>query len=126
MGLERGFSDFLLLGATGGRLDHTVANFAVMLHLAKNKAKAVMADGQNIVRMMLPGKTVIDRVEGAHLSLLPYAGSVFGVTIKNAEYELENAVLTPDYPLGISNEFTERAVEISFKRGVLMIFISKD
>jgi thiamine pyrophosphokinase len=58
--------------------------------------------------------------------LLPYGGSVSGLTVKNAEYELDNAALTPDFPLGVSNEFTGRPVEISFKQGILLIFLSKD
>ena len=64
LGLELGFKDFLLLGASGGRLDHTFANFSVMLYLLKNGAKAVLADEQNTARIFLPGTVYIEPVEG--------------------------------------------------------------
>jgi thiamine pyrophosphokinase len=126
IGLEHGFKDFLLLGASGGRLDHTFANFSVLLHLIQNGAKAVLADEQCIVEMLLPGTTYIKPVENAYLSLLPFGGSVTGLTVKKAGYELRDAVLSPDYPIGISNEFIGETVEIAFKAGILIIFISKD
>lgn len=126
IGLELGFKEFLLIGASGGRLDHTFANFAVMMFLIQNGAKAVLADNHNIVEMLLPCKRIINPIENAHFSLLPYGGYVSGLTVRNAEYELDNATLTPDFPLGISNEFTGQPVEIQFKQGILMIFISKD
>jgi thiamine pyrophosphokinase len=58
-GIKRGYHEFLLLGASGGRLDHTMANFAVMLYLIRHNAKAMLADEQNLVEMILPGRTVI-------------------------------------------------------------------
>ncbi|MDD3692352.1 MAG: thiamine diphosphokinase [Oscillospiraceae bacterium] len=127
LGLERGFKDFLLLGASGGRLDHTMANFAVMLFLLRHGAKAMLADEKNIVRMVLPGRVVIEPVENSNLSLLAYAGDVCGLSVRHAVYELENAVLTPDFPLGVSNSFKDNAnVEITFRQGILIIIISKD
>ena len=126
IGLKLGFRDFLLLGASGGRLDHTLANLAVMLFLIQNKARAVLADERNLMEMHLPGHVIVEPVKNIHLSLLPYGGCVTGLTVRNAEYELENATLTPDYPIGVSNEFCDLPVEIFFKQGVLMIFLSKD
>ena len=61
------------------------------------------------------------------LSLLPYAGEVTGLSVKNVEYPLEKATLTPDFPLGVSNEFTgPYPVEIEFEMGILQLFLSKD
>ena len=127
LGIERGFKDFLLLGASGGRLDHTMANFAVMLFLLRHGAQAMLADEKNIVKMVLPGRVVVEPVENSNLSLLAYAGDVCGLTVRCAQYELENAVLTPDFPLGVSNGFKNSDnVEITFAKGVLIIIISKD
>ncbi|HHV51817.1 MAG TPA: thiamine diphosphokinase [Candidatus Avimonas sp.] len=126
IGLQEGFKDFLLLGASGGRLDHTFANFSVMLYLIKNGAKAVLADDKNIVQMVLPGTILLEPVENAKFSLMPFGGVVSGLTVKNAGYEVCDYVLTPDFPVGVSNEFIGRVVEISFKDGILLIFISID
>lgn len=126
IGWERGFRDFLLLGATGGRLDHFMANLAVLDYLVERGGQAALADEQNYIRMVLPGSYTVEPVQNAHFSLLPYGGCVCGLTEKNVEYELENATLTPDFPLGVSNEFCSGPVEINFSEGTLLIFISND
>ena len=126
LGLGLGFKDFLLLGASGGRLDHTFANFSVMLYLLKNGAKAVLADEQNTAQMFLPGTAYIEPVAGAFFSLLPFSGPVSGLTIRNASYEIRDYTLTPASTLGVSNEFVGKTVEISFNQGILLIFISTD
>lgn len=127
LALDRGFREFLILGGTGGRLDHTVANFAVLAFLCGQGARAVLADEHGWTEMVLPGKHRVEAVPGMKLSLLPYGGPVSGLWVKNAEYELENAMLTPDFPLGVSNEFRGAdPVEIEFNAGILQIFLSKD
>ncbi len=132
-GFRRGYREFLILGGTGGRLDHTVANFAVLYALVRQGARAYMADEQNRVELRLPGHYLLEPQEGYKFSLFPYGGEVTGLTERQVFYPLDNATLTPDNPLGISNEFLKDSVkntllpaEISFKTGVLMIFLSKD
>ena len=126
LALDRGYRDFLLLGCTGGRLDHTLANIAVLLYLLRRGADALMADERNFLRLYGPGRYRVDRRAGYKLSLFPYGGEVEGITVKNVRYPLEKARLTPDNSLGVSNEFLENPAEISFDKGVLMVFLSKD
>ena len=126
LALDRGYRDFLLLGCTGGRLDHTLANIAVLLYLLRRGADALMADERNFLRLYGPGRYRVERRAGYKLSLFPYGGEVEGITVKNVRYPLEKARLTPDNSLGVSNEFQENPAEISFDKGVLMVFLSKD
>lgn len=126
LALDRGSRDFLLLGCTGGRLDHTLANIAVLLYLLRRGADALMADERNFLRLYGPGRYRVERRAGYKLSLFPYGGEVEGITVKNVRYPLEKARLTPDNSLGVSNEFLENPAEISFDKGVLMVFLSKD
>lgn len=42
--VQKGFREVLLLGATGGRLDHTLSNLAVVLYLIKCGVRTVLAD----------------------------------------------------------------------------------
>ena len=44
-----------------------------------------------------------------------------GVTIRGAHYSVENAVLTPDFPLGCSNHFIGRPITVSVERGDLLL-----
>ena len=126
LALDRGYRDFLLLGCTGGRLDHTLANIAVLLYLLRRGADALLADERNFLRLYGPGRYRVERRAGYKLSLFPYGGEVEGITVKNVRYPLEKARLTPDNSLGVSNEFLENPAEISFDKGVLMVFLSKD
>lgn len=132
-GVGRGYREFLLLGATGGRLDHTMANFSVLLYLLEQGAEAVMADEQNRVRLYRPGAYTLEPEEGYKFSLFPFGGEVTGLYETDVYYPLEDTVLRPDSSLGISNEFirdpeknTLLKPKISFKTGNLMIFLSKD
>lgn len=124
--LEKGCGEVLILGGTGGRLDHTMANLAVLLYLKRRGVRAVLADEHVRAEMLLPGRHRIEPAEGWKFSLFAYGGSVSGLFLKNAEYPLENAVLTPDFPLGISNEFGDKTVELRFEQGILLFFLSKD
>ena len=126
LALEQGCREFLLLGCTGGRLDHTMANIAVLLYLQQHGADAWLRDGQNSLRLYFPGNYRIPVQADCHFSLIPYGGEVRGITLKNAKYPLEDAVLEMNSTLGISNEFTDFPLEILFREGVLMFFLSKD
>ena len=126
LGLERGCREFLLLGCTGGRLDHTMANIAVLLYLLQQGADACLLDGQNCLRLYSPGNYRIPVQADYHFSLIPYGGEVRGITLKKAKYPLNNAVLAVNSTLGISNEFTDFPLEILFQEGILMFFLSKD
>lgn len=132
-GIRRGYREFLLLGATGGRLDHTMANFSVLLYLVEQGADAMMADEQNRVMLFHPGSYTLRPEEGYKLSLFPFGGKVTGLCETDVYYPLKDAELLPDSSLGTSNEFIrdlDKNVllepKISFKTGYLMIFLSKD
>ena len=125
-GLERGFLDFLLLGCTGGRLDHTIANLAVMLYIHRQGGTPMMADERNRVFLYAPSSFTIPPQKGWKLSLFPYGGEVRGVTLRDVRYLLTDATLTTDNPVGVSNEFLDCPARISFQEGILLLLFSKD
>ena len=43
------------------------------------------------------------------------------VTIRGAQYELANAALTSDFPLGVSNHFVGKEIEVSVGSGTLLL-----
>ena len=125
-GLERGFREFLLLGCTGGRLDHTIANLAVMLYIHRQGGTPMMADERNRVFLYAPSSFTIPPQKGWKLSLFPYGGEVRGVTLRDVRYLLTDATLTTDNPVGVSNEFLDCPARISFQEGILLLLFSKD
>ena len=44
-----------------------------------------------------------------------------GVDETGFQYPLRDAVLTPDFPLGVSNHILERSAQISVKKGALAV-----
>lgn len=101
--LQRGCRDFLLVGAAGGRLDHTLANLSLLLLLDDAGARAVLADDSSLTRVVSREEV---RIEDAwsYFSLLAAGGDAAGVTVTGAKYPLEDAALTSSFPLGVSNE----------------------
>ena len=124
-GIKRGLSDFLLLGGTGGRLDHTLANLALLCELAETGVTATMVDGQNSVRLLLPGEYVLCGDGYEKISIFSYTERCTGVCFSGVEYPLEQATLTNTFPLGVSNEQVGD-VSLSFSSGRLVLVFSKD
>ena len=101
-GLRRGFRDFLLLGAVGARLDHTLGNLAVALMLKRAGAKVLLVDGYSEMEIVSEEAAVPDAFP--YFSLLPLGGAAEGVTVTGAKFPLRDAVLGPESSLGVSNE----------------------
>ena len=94
--LKRGFSDFLLLGVCGGRLDHTLGNISILLHLHSKDASAVLLDDFSEME-------IVDSAPKSIPDTFPYF-SVISITIENAKFPVSDIEITPDYQYGISNE----------------------
>lgn len=131
-GLARGYRNFYIYCATGGkRIDHTVANLQSLIFLAQQGARGYIFDRENAVTVIkntrmdfnsMAGKYAGEGAgEGEYFSVFAVGGPAKGVNIKGFMYELENAELTPEYPLGVSNEFTGKPGFVSVEGGMLMI-----
>ncbi len=120
--LEMGIHDFLIVGGLGGRLDHTLANLQTLGWLAAQGARAELCDG-NVRAWALHGDSVrIPRTPGK-LSLFALDGPCEGICSRGVKYPLTDAALTPLFPLGMGNDFTEATAEISVKRGTLLVLV---
>jgi thiamine pyrophosphokinase len=125
-GMEAGCGSFAVAGGIGGRLDHTVANLQLLFYAVRRGFPMWMMDRDNRVTAMGPGKIHIQCLDGFKLSVLAYAGRCEGVTLEDVKYPLCEAVLTDDFPLGISNEFMGPEAVIRLKSGYLLVFLSRD
>ena len=122
--LEKGYRDFRLYGATGGRFDHTLANIQCLLYLKNHGAVGYLMDGNGMV-MVLQNEEVCFRADmEGFLSIFSLGKEAKGVTIRGLKYELEDAVITNDFPLGISNEFVGKEASVSVREGELVCMIS--
>lgn len=119
--VKRGFSEFLLIGTVGGRLDHTLGNVSILLYLDSLGKKAQMIDDYSEMEIVSKEPVFIeDRY--AYFSLLNITGLAEGVTISDAKYPLSDASITCEYQYGISNEpLPGKTARVSVANGRLLL-----
>ena len=122
--VRRGFAEVTILGGTGGRPDHTLANYATLLYLAKNGVENLLADEHSEAQCIGPGTLHIAERRQCYLSVFAAGGPAYGVYLAGVKYPLHNANLTPDYPLGTSNEFDGPQAGITVQKGHLLVVVT--
>ena len=126
--LEHGYDEITLLGALGGaRLEHTLANLATGLYLAKNGVKVLLANERSELHFLVPNTPMeLHRSDWKYVSVFPLEGQLTGLAIRGAFYPLENAKLTADYPLGVSNEFVAETAHLQCSGGTGVVVLTRD
>lgn len=120
-GLEKGCREFYLYAGVGGRLEHTIANIQCLKYLKDCGAAGYMPDAAGMI-FVAQEETVRFRPDAdGYLSLFSLGDRAEGVTICNMKYELENAVITNSFPIGISNEFIGKEAVITVEKGALLV-----
>ena len=120
-GLRRGFREFLLLGVVGARLDHTLGNVSILMYLQEKGAKGVILDDYSEMEIVSDEPAFIED-HWSYFSLLCLTGTAEGVTIQNAKYPLQDAVITSSYAYGVSNEVRPgKTAVVSVKQGILLL-----
>lgn len=127
LGIELGYEQLLILGATGSRLDHVWANIQVLAIPFATKVEAAIIDGVNRIRL-IPKQMIMEKKEayGPYFSVFPLGGSVEGLTIKGAKYPLERHKLEPYDSLSVSNQFLDETLSITYDSGLLIFMESKE
>ena len=118
-GARRGFRTFALYGCTGGRPDHSFAVVQTVLGAAKEGYRAFIV-GEEMVGTVLLNGTLSFSPTGT-VSVFSLSERSLGVTLTGLKYPLRDAVLTSDFPLGVSNEALEARVTVSVKEGALYL-----
>lgn len=123
--LERGFVDFLFLGATGGRADHTLANFSILLYLSQKNARAIISDRYNDIFLLQKGNNYIHTEPGTTVSVMPFADDHAVLSYKGMSYPLEYGTVKADYPYTISNVTVGSDARITLHEGRALCIIVK-
>ncbi len=121
-GLAMGHREFHIYGGLGGRRsDHSVANLQALAYLAHHGARGwLYGDGEQFTAIYNDCIVFPAQSEGI-LSVFCWGADAEGVTIRGAQYSLEDGPLTSDLPLGVSNHFCGEAVSVSVRRGCLVL-----
>ena len=119
---KRGYTEFLLLGVLGGRMDHTLGNLAILSYLHRNECRGIMVDDFCEIELVGAGEQAEIGEEYPYFSLLSYNGTAKGVTISGAKYPLEEADITGQYQYGVSNEVLKGGrAKVSLREGELLL-----
>lgn len=124
-GKQSGYREFYIYGGTGGRPDHTFANYS-LLFLAKNAGDSItiVDEKYDIFAMQNEEKRFFDKV-GHTLSVFAFSEKALGVCISGTEYEAKQITLSNDFALGISNEITDGCATVSVECGRLLVMLSR-
>lgn len=127
LAMTLGCDEMLILGATGGRIDHLWANVQCLSIPFRAGIKAKILDSQNSIQL-IGGETVLEKNEayGPYFSLFPLGQEVYNLSIDGAKYPLHNHTLTAYDSRCVSNEFEEEHVTISFADGVVILMETRD
>lgn len=127
LAMEEGADRIYILGGTGTRLDHVVANIKLLSHALERKKECILMDAHNRIRLIGQPLTIEKKKQyGKYVSLFAFGGQVKGLTLRGFFYPLTEYDMEAENPLGVSNEITAENGEISFSSGKLLVMESKD
>ncbi|MCL2842079.1 MAG: thiamine diphosphokinase [Oscillospiraceae bacterium] len=120
---EQGYRDFLLLGATGSRMDHTLSNILLLSALRPGETGAVVDEHNQI--WFTDSELSLSAEPGTLFSLIPLA-TCEGVTTTNLAYPLHNATLLVGQGVGVSNVVLKSPANVTLSAGALLVMLCKD
>lgn len=121
-GISRGCKSFFIYGGTGGRLDHTLANIQLLASLAEKGCEGVIFGEGYGITALKNGKITLSGKKGEYVSVFSLTDISEGVDLKGLKYELSDYTLRNTFPLGVSNEFTDKTAIISVRKGTLAVY----
>ena len=111
-----------VLGGTGGRLDHALANVLMLTHSELAGRDVRIVEGRQEVYLGKPGRwNELHGGPGDTVSLLPLGIEVEGVRTEGLEYPLSGDTLLPGRGRGVSNVLTGTHGRVRFDAGHLLI-----
>lgn len=117
-----------ILGATGYRMDHTLANLQMLYCALGSKTVCRIADEYNEI-CLIDSEAVFEKnAHFKYLSFLPYTDRVSGITLEGFKYPLNEYCMEKGVMpgFGVSNEITDAQARIKVDKGVLFCIRSCD
>ena len=119
--MRRGFDEFLLVGVSGGRLDHTLVNVYLLVMLREQGKQALLVDDYS--EMELVGAEPVEIPERfPFYSLVNITGTARGIAETGCKFPLDNGEIHCGYQYGTSNEVLPGQIAVvSVKEGLLLL-----
>ena len=120
-----------LLGATGSRLDHVLANVGLLCQTVERGIDMQIVDETNRIQILdgLHRSTVeLAKKEqlGKYISLIPLTDRVEGVTLEGVAYPVQDFTIVRGSSRTVSNEIADEKMRITIKKGQVLLIESRD
>lgn len=117
----------VLVGASGTRFDHTLANVFLLARFEQAGLSACIVDAHNRVSVHHAGFSFGKQEQyGKYISFLALTPKVEGLTLRGFAYPLKGHTLSQESSLCISNEAAAEELCVEFSRGRLLMVESLD
>lgn len=125
---KKGAKNIAILGATGTRVDHMIANLGLLFLGEKMNIHVELLDAYNRISMARSGEILEKEKQfGNYVSFFSIGGEVTGLTLEGFKYSLKGYSLKmEDCGLTVSNEIIESRAKITFSSGKLLMIMSRD
>ena len=127
LAIELGAGQVWIIGGTGTRLDHVMANIQILKIAFDYGIQAYILDECN--RISVWENKIHLRKEkcfGKYFSLFPFGGEVEDVSIVGAKYPLSHYRMSACESRCVSNEYQEEEVLITFPKGMIILMETRD
>lgn len=120
--------EVIVLGATGTRMDHTLANIGLLSMMADVGISCHLVDKHNDIEMLCgqTEKKYPRPVDKTYFSLIAFSPEVTGIDEEGFSYPLHQAVLHSGESIGVSNEIIKEEGILRLKTGYLLVMQTKD
>ena len=121
--LQHGCEVIYIYGGTGGkRLDHTLANLQTLLFLRRRGTRGWLYDDDFVWTVIENESLTVEKtVEWGLFSAFCLGDRAEGVDEVGFQYPLSGALLTPEFPVGVSNHIMEPTASITVRKGALAV-----
>ncbi len=127
--LKTGASEIYILGATGTRMDHTFTNICNMKAALDRDVSCFICDSHNKIYLVNDGMGEVSISKagqyGKYVSIVPLSEETV-ISLTGFKYVLEDYVLHQGLSICQSNEIKEDEALIKIKKGLLIVFETKD
>lgn len=119
--LKKGCDDFIIYGAVGGKLDHTLGNIAVAERIAKEGGRVLFVGEDSSFTVIRNASAALPARDSGRISVFALSEFAHGVCIRGLDYEADNIDLPRTVTRGVSNAFIGKPSEITVADGTLLI-----
>lgn len=113
--------EVVLVGATGGRLDQTLANVLILAQRVSPVPLRLVDGAQEAILLRGPTTATLRTAPGTTVSAIPLSSEVTGINYRGLTYPLDNATLALGSTRGISNVAAAAEVSVTIATGLLLV-----